>query len=365
MVWLITSAILFARDGMPTLSEAYRKSFLMGVAVNPAIVSGRDSIAMEIVTAQFNSITSENVMKWAPVHPKPGVYNFEPADAYVEFGARHGMFIIGHTLVWHSQTPFWIFRDGDGKPAGRDTLLCRMREHIRTVAGRYKGRVRGWDVVNEALEDDGTLRSSPWLKGIGADFIQKAFEYANETDPEAELYYNDYNLWKPEKTAAAIRLVRDLRARGVRVDGVGEQGHWAFNYPSPEELDAMLRAFREAGINVLITEMDVSVLPNPWDYQGADVGRRFRELPGTNPYTEGLPDSIQVKLTARYGSLFSILRDYADIVDRVTLWGVDDGHSWLNHFPARGRTNYPLLFDRNYLPKPAFDAVIDAAEAGP
>ncbi|MBN1999521.1 endo-1,4-beta-xylanase [candidate division KSB1 bacterium] len=363
IVCLTALSVVCTKLGTPTLKKAYQKDFLMGVAVNPAIVSGRDSTAAEIVKTQFNSITSENVMKFGPIHPRPDEYNFKPADEFVEFGVKNGMFVIGHTLVWHSQTPRWVFQDEEGQPAGRDTLLTRMQDHIRTVVGRYKGRVRGWDVVNEAFADDGTLRNSPWYNGIGDDFIRKAFEYAHEADPDAELYYNDYNVWKPEKTAAVIQMVKDLRANGVRVDGVGEQAHWAFKYPTHEELEATLRAFREAGIRLLITEMDVSVLPNPWDYQGADIGTRFDQLPGTNPYTEGLPDSVQTKLAARYGELFSMFLDYSDIVDRVTLWGLDDGHSWLNHFPVRGRTNYPLLFDRKYQPKPAFDAVMEAAKA--
>lgn len=331
--------------------------------MNPDIVSGRDSIGSKIVVTQFNSITAENVLKWDHIHPEPNQYNFKLADEFIDFGIKNGMFILGLTLVWHSQTSSWVFQDRSEKPASRDTLLSRMREHIRTVVGRYRGRIRGWDVVNEAFEDDGTLRKSTWLDGIGADFIEKTFEYAHEADPDAELYYNEYNLWKPEKAAAVIRMINDLRAKGIQVDGVGEQAHWTFKYPTHEELEATLRAFQEAGITLLITEMDVSVLPNPWDYQGADIGKRFDLLPGTNPYTEALPDSIQAKLAARYSELFLIFRNYTDIVDRVTLWGLDDRHSWLNYFPVRGRTNYPLLFDRKYQPKPAFDAVIEAAKA--
>lgn len=346
----------------PTLKQAWEKRFLVGAALNPNVVSGKDSAAAAIVKEQFNSITAENAMKFGPTHPKAGEYTFEQADAFVDFGTRNGMAVIGHTLVWHSQTPRWVFQDGEGK-AGRDTVLARMRSHIMTVAGRYQGRIHGWDVVNEAFEDDGTLRKSPWMTGIGEDFIEKAFTFAAEADPKAELYYNDYNVWKPGKTEAAVNLVKHLRAKGIRVDGVGEQAHWGFTYPKNEELKAMLQAFREAGIKVHITEMDISVLPNPWDYQGADIGKRFDQLPGTNPYTEGLPDSVQAKLAARYAELFGIFREYDDIVERVTLWGVDDGHSWLDFFPVRGRTNYPLLFDRQYRPKPAFDAVIRAAEA--
>jgi endo-1,4-beta-xylanase len=355
----------FGQSPKPALKDAYRKDFRVGAALNADVVSGRDSLAHAIVAEQFNSITAENVMKWGPIHPKPGEYNFKPADDFVDFGVRNGQFVVGHTLVWHSQTPRWVFQDGENNPAGRDTLLGRMDGHIRTVAGRYKGRVGGWDVVNEAFEDDGALRKSPWLNAIGPDFIERAFGFAAAADPGAELYYNDYNVWKPAKTAAVIALVRDLRAKGLRVDGVGEQAHWGFTYPLDSELRAMLQAFREAGIKVHITEMDVSVLPNPWDYQGADVGKRFDLLPGSNPYTAGLPDSVQTRLADRYAGLFGIFREYADVVERVTLWGVDDGHSWLNFFPVRGRTNYPLLFDRQYRAKPAFEAVLRAANPKP
>ncbi|MBN2200700.1 endo-1,4-beta-xylanase [bacterium] len=356
-------ALAAGQDSGTTLKQAWEKHFLVGAALNPNVVSGKDSAAAAIVKAQFNTITAENAMKFGPTHPKSGEYNFKLADEFVDYGTKNGMAVIGHTLVWHAQTPRWVFQDGEAK-AGRDTLLARMRDHIMTVAGRYQGRIHGWDVVNEAFDDDGTLRKSPWLNGIGEDFIEKAFTFAAEADPKAELYYNDYNVWKPEKAAAVIRLVKDLRSKGIRVDGVGEQAHWGFSYPKNGELKAMLQAFREAGIKVHITEMDISVLPNPWDYQGADIGKRFDELPGTNPYTEGLPDSVQAKLADRYAELFGIFLEYDDIVERVTLWGVDDGHSWLDYFPVRGRTNYPLLFDRQYRPKPAFDAVIRAAGTG-
>jgi len=344
--------------GQPTLKQAFEKDFLIGAALNNAQVSGVDSSAAALATKQFNSITPENVLKWEPIHPKPGEYNFEPADRFVAFGAANGMFTIGHTLVWHAQTPRWVFEDGSGKSADRETLLGRMRDHIMTVVGRYRGGVRGWDVVNEALEDDGTLRKSPWLAIIGEDYIRKAFEFAAEADSSAELYYNDYNLWKPEKAAAAIRLVKDLRAKGVRVDGIGEQAHWALDYPLLKEAETMLACFEKAGIKVHITEMDVSVLPNPWNYTGAEISRSVELREKLNPYPKSLPDSMQQALAARYAEFFTLFRKHAGTVRRVTLWGVHDGQSWLNFWPVRGRTNYPLLFDRQCRPKPAFKAVI-------
>ena len=350
--------------GQTTLKRAYEKDFLIGAALNDRQISGADSCGAALAMEQFNSITPENVLKWEPVHPKPDQYNFEPADRFVAFGAANGMFTVGHTLVWHAQTPRWVFEDGSGKPADRETLLGRMRDHIRTVVGRYKGRVRGWDVVNEAFEDNGSLRmSSPWPKIIGEDFIQKAFEFAREADPGAELYYNDYNVWKPEKTAAVIRLVEDLKARGVRVDGVGEQAHWALDYPTLKEAETMLASFEKAGIKVHITEMDISVLPNPWNYTGAEISRSVELQEKLNPYPKALPDSVQKSLAARYAEFFALFRRHAGTVKRVTLWGVYDGQSWLNHWPVRGRTNYPLLFDRQCRPKPAFEAVLKAAGA--
>jgi endo-1,4-beta-xylanase len=350
-----------ARPGRPTLKQAYQKDFLVGAALNQDQITGKDAAAVTLVKEQFNSITPENILKWESVHPEPAQYRFEPADQYVSLGKKNGMFIVGHVLVWHYQTPKWVFENASGTPADRETLLGRMRDHIRTVVGRYKGQIQGWDVVNEALNDDGTMTQIPWLKIIGKDFVQRAFEFAREADPAAELYYNDFNLWKPEKTAAAVKLVRDLRSKGVRVDGIGEQGHWGMDYPPLGDLEAAIQSFAELGVKVMITELDVSVLPNPWQYRGADITKRFELQKKLNPYPEALPDSMQKALAARYGELFSMLHKYGGRIGRVTFWGVDDGQSWLNDWPVPGRTNYPLLFDRRYQPKPAFYAVINAS----
>jgi endo-1,4-beta-xylanase len=348
-----------AGPGKPTLKQAFSKHFLVGSALNLEQITGADSAAIALVEEQFNSITPENILKWESVHPEPGRYRFDAADSYVALGEKNRMFIVGHTLIWHNQTPKWVFEDGSEKPADRATLLGRMRDHIQTVVGRYKGRIRGWDVVNEALEDDGTLRKTPWLAIIGNDYIQKAFEFAAEADPDAELYYNDYNLWKPEKAAAAIGLVKELRSKGVRVGGIGEQGHWALDYPSLGEAEAAIRSFAELGVNVLITELDISVLPNPWQYTGAEIQRNFELQKKLNPFPEALPDSVQEALAVRYGGIFALFLRYGGPISRVTFWGVHDGQSWLNGWPVKGRTNYPLLFDRRCRPKPAFDAVIE------
>ena len=355
-----------AADGAtPTLKEAFAADFLVGAALGTNQVMGEDAEATQLAAEQFDSITPENLLKWAEVHPQPDEYNFGPADRYVEFGRKHGMFIVGHTLVWHNQTPAWVFEGVGGKPVDRRTLLARMREHIHTVVGRYKGRVNGWDVVNEAIDENGAMRATPWQRIIGDDYIAKAFEFAHEADPNAELYYNDYDMWKPGKRRTVKKLVADLQAKGVRIDGVGIQGHWGMDYPSLDEMEAMLRDYGEMGVKLMITELDLNVLPRPSRHLGADTRQNYQLHKELNPYPDGLPAEQQRALADRYAEVFRVLLRYRDKVDRVTFWGVDNGQSWLNNWPVRGRTAYPLLFDRDYQPTPAFAAVIGTAENEP
>lgn len=344
-----------------TLKDAFKKDFLVGAAINQNQFYERDGRGVPIITGQFNSITPENVLKWESVHPQPGRYDFDGPDRYVAFGEKYHMFIIGHTLVWHSQTPPWVFQDDQGNPADRETLLGRMRDHIHTVVGRYKGRIKGWDVVNEALNEDGSLRQSPWMKIVGEDYLAKAFEFAHEADPKTQLYYNDYSLENEAKRNGAIALIRKLQAAGVSVFAVGLQGHDKMEWPTVEQQDATIRAFAKLGIKVNITELDVDVLPSASQNRGADIALSVELQAKLNPYARGLPDSVQQALAKRYADLFSVFIKHRDVIDRVTFWGVTDGDSWLNGWPVRGRTSYPLLFDRNGQPKPAFDAVIRTA----
>src|SRR6266699_1074902 len=330
----------------PTLRTAFEGVFLVGAALNPAQVSGRDTVGAAIVAAQFNSITPENVLKWASVHPGPGTYDFAAPDRYVAFGERHGMFIVGHTLVWHNQTPRWGFQDSSGNPVSRDTLLERLRDHIHTVVGRCQGRIRGWDVVNEALNEDGTLRRTPWLAILGDDYLASAYRFAREADPDAELYYNDYSLENAPKRRGAVQLVTRLRDQGVPITAVGLQGHNRMDWPSPAQEDSTIDAFAALGVRVMITELDVDVLPR-----------------GADPFVDGLPDSLQQALARRYAELFGSYLRHRGTVTRVTFWGVTDRDSWLNNWPVRGRTNYPLLFGRDGRPKPAFVAVVRTAPA--
>lgn len=340
------------------LKEVFQEDFRIGAALNPAHFSGEDSAETRIVPTHFNSITAENVMKWMALQPRPGEFTFAAADRFVEFGRERGMFIIGHTLVWHSQTPRWVFQPEDGGTLTAETMLERMRRHIHTVVGRYKGRVRGWDVVNEALDEDGTLRESPWLKILGEDYLVKAFQFAREADPDAELYYNDYSLEGGRKRAGAVKLVQKLQAAGVPLTGIGLQGHYGLEHPPAREIETTIATFAKLGLTVMITELDVNVLPTPGD-GGADISRNFAADPKWNPWPDGLPDEVQQHLARRYAELFGVFLKHRESISRVTFWGVTDRGSWLNHFPIRGRANYPLLFDRAARPKPAFQAIID------
>ena len=345
------------------LKDAFKDSFRIGAALNQAQFGERDTRGAALVKAQFNTISPENVLKWESIHPKSDTFSFAEPDRYVAFGEKNHMFIIGHTLVWHSQTPAWVFQDDNGAPLGREALLKRMQEHIQTVVGRYKGRIGGWDVVNEALNEDGTLRPTPWLRIIGEDYIAKAFEFAHQADPKAELYYNDYSLENQPKRQGAVDLIKKLKAQGVQVTAVGLQGHDKMDWPTLEQQDATIAAFSKLGVKVNITELDIDVLPAATRQPGADVSLSIEAQAKLNPYAAGLPDAIQQALAKRYADLFGVFVKYRGVITRVTFWGVTDGDSWLNNWPVKGRTAYPLLFDRDGQPKPAFHAVVRVGNA--
>ncbi|MCB0744041.1 MAG: endo-1,4-beta-xylanase [Ignavibacteriae bacterium] len=347
-----------------SLKHEFKDYFYIGVALKDDQVLGKESKAIELVENQFNSITPENLLKWERIHPKEGEYNFEPADSFVAFGLRNKMFIIGHTLLWHQQTPDWVFEDENGNEASRELLLGRLKEHISTVVGRYKGKINGWDVVNEAIEDNGEMRTSKWYKIIGEDYIEKAFEFANEIDPDAELYYNDFNMWHKGKLKGVSNLVNDLKSKGIKIDGVGLQGHWGLTYPSNEEIDEALNTYSKLNVNLMITELDMAVLPLPDDNTSAEITKNYELQKKFNPYPNGLPDSMQVVLAERYADFFRLFNKYKNKITRVTFWGVHDGNSWKNNWPIRGRTEYPLLFDRKLKPKPAFYSVINTVKEG-
>ncbi len=256
------------------LRDAFAGDFRVGAAVNRNQIMGGDPDAMRLAQKHFNTLTAENVMKWEKIEPLEGQFDWEAADALVDFAEQHDMEVAGHVLIWHQQTPDWVFQDADGNPASRELLLQRMENHINAVVGRYKGRVAEWEVLNEALNEDGSLRESPWLNIIGEDYIEKAFEWAHAADPEARLYYNDYNLYKPEKAAGARALIRGLRDKGLAVHGAGMQGHYSLDQPGDlKEFDAAIRGFGDMGLEVYITELDVSVLPSRRRPTGARTSR--------------------------------------------------------------------------------------------
>lgn len=350
-----------------TLKDAYADDFLVGTAVNDDIVSGRDAASQALVLNHFNTITAENVMKAEVVNPERGVYDFAQADAFVDFGRRHGMFVVGHTLVWHNQTPAFFFNDANGKPHSPQAQVEVMRRHIEKIAGRYRGRVHAWDVVNEVIGEDGAYRAdTAWVKAVGDgdELVARAFEFAARYAPDAELYYNDFNAERPAKRDGIVRMVKMLQARGIRIDGIGIQAHWGLNYPSLADIEAAIDAYAALGLKVMVTELDVDVLPLTREGQVIGTGLMHPQfqLPEferyLDPYKDGLPPDVQQQLTDRYAELFRLFLRKRDKIARVTLWGVHDGMSWKNDYPIPNRTNYPLLFDRERRPKPAFDAVL-------
>jgi endo-1,4-beta-xylanase len=356
------------QSNIKELKEAYKEAFLMGCALNVEVSSGADSVSQNIIVQQFNSITPENVMKAEIVNPEPGVFDFKAADDFVAFGQKNNMFIVGHTLIWHNQTPAWFFQDSNGNPNTPEAQIERLRQHIETVAGRYAGKVQAWDVVNEVIDNDGSYRSeTAWVKSVGNgdELVKNAFKYASEYAPNTELYYNDFNAWRPEKRDGIMRMVRMLKKENIRIDGIGIQGHWGLNYPKTEYIEAAIDSFASLGVKVMITELDVDVLPLTKEGQIIGTGmlhpqfqlEEFKTY--LDPYQHGLPVEQQEALAKRYAQLFEIFYRKRDKIDRVTVWGLHDGMSWKNDYPIFGRTNYPLLYDRKKQPKPALNAILN------
>ncbi len=356
ILWIGAVRDLAGQD-LPALKDVFKADFLIGGALNRPLVTGQDANAAAIAVKHFNTATPENDLKWQLVHPQPNRYDWAPADSYVAFCEKNKMFIIGHCLVWHGQVPQWVFRDDAGKALTRDALLARMKDHIMTVIGRYRGRIKGWDVVNEALEDNGAMRNTQWLRIIGGgsadkkyDHIENAFRYAHEADPDAELYYNDYNLdTSIPKCDAAVAIVKDLKSKGLRIDGVGIQLHGGLSYPKVESLEYAITSLAATGVKVMITELDIRTQTR--GYRGADVSRVNRS--STNDPTAAAAET-QKKLADKYAEIFSVLLKHKKDITRVTFWGVYDKTSWIG--------GSPLLFDRDYQPKEAFFAVVKAAK---
>ncbi len=344
-------------DKKSSLQQAYKNIFLVGAALNTTQIEEKDAAADALVKQQFSVITPENIMKCEIIHPDWNRYDFMLADKIVAYGKKNNIAVVGHTLIWHSQLSPFV-----QKIQSKDSLQTFLNNHITTIASRYDGKIKGWDVVNEALEEDGTLRKSIFLSKLGEDYIVEAFRIAQKAAPNTELYYNDYNIEQPKKRAGAIELIKKIQAAGLRIDGVGIQGHWRSYRVPMKEIEESIKEFAALGIKVMFTELDLGVLPNPWDSDAADVNLKAEYNAKMNPYATGLPDSVAAAQAKSYGDLFTLFVKHKDKISRVTFWGVNDGQSWLNGWPIIGRTNYPLLFDRNFKYKPAFTTVIAAAK---
>lgn len=333
-----------------TLRSGFITSFAIGAAIPGAELSEAER---QLLFRNFSAVTPENCMKPAFLHPAEDRFDFAKSDALVEMAQANGLTVNGHTLIWHQQSPDWFFTD-NGRPADRELVLRRMRDHIAAVGEHFAGKVKSWDVVNEAIDDGNDyLRKSKWLTGIGGEFIAEAFIAARKADPKAELYYNDYNIERQPKRDKTLRLIRDLKRRGAPVDGIGIQGHWQLDHIPFKDIEDAILAFHSEGMRVMITELDIDVITRKT--AGSEVG--IREQDSADPFSNGLPDVHQQRLADQYARLFALFLKHEDKIARVTFWGLHDGRSWLNYWPSR-RTNHPLLWNRALQPKPALSAVL-------
>ncbi len=344
-----------------TLRNSLKDKFLMGVSVNVRQTENVESRESQVIAKQFSSVTPENCMKSMVIHPERNCFNFTDADAYVDFGTSNKQFVIGHCLIWHSQLAPWFCIDDNGNNVSADTLKARMKTHIQTIVSRYKGRIKGWDVVNEAIEDNGEFRKSQFYHILGEDYIPLAFQFAHEADPDAELYYNDYSMAKPGRMKTVLNMVEKLKAKGIRIDGIGMQGHITMDYPTFDEYEKAIVAYGTTGCKVMITELDLTVLPNPQNITGAEVSQKAEYLEKLNPYAKGMTRKAENAWTQRMNGFFKIFLKHSNIISRVTVWGLTDSNSWRNDWPIPGRKDYPVLFDRNANPKTIVKMIINEA----
>ena len=343
---------------LSSLKKVFDSKFKVGVAINKNQIKQKKSKEVDLIKNQFSSLTAENVMKWEEIHPKKNKYNFKISDLIVSMAQENDQDLIGHTLVWHNEIPEWVTRNPDGSLVEKNKLFDNITQHISSVAGRYSGKIKGWDVVNEAILDDGSFRKNDFYNIAGEDYIFKSFEIAQKVDPSAELYYNHFSMYKPEKCDAAIVVANKIKDKGIRIDGIGLQAHWGLDYPTIDEIEQSIIKIYEAGYKVHFTELDIDVLPNLWEIEGADLSDNFKSNDELNPYRKHLPDSISNLLANRYSEIFDLFVKHSNKIERVTFWGLSDGHSWKNDWPAKGRTNYPLLFDKENEPKEAYHDIL-------
>jgi endo-1,4-beta-xylanase len=374
-ILLLPLAVLAACTSKPaTLKDALADKFLIGVAINENQIRYQDTKGDSVIFRHFNAIEPENCLKSEEIQPEKGVFKWELADKYVDFGTDNGLTVYGHCLIWHSQCPKWFCTNEDGSDVDPEELKARMKNHIYTLVGRYKGRIKGWDVVNEAINDDGSWRESPFYRILGEEYIPLAFQYAHEADPDAELYYNDYNMYRPEKAATVVKMVKDLKARGLRIDAVGFQGHYGMDYPDYAQLEKNIEDVYAAGVNIMFTEVDITILPTitrSADVAGRsmeeirkdpELSRKFHEM--MVPYPNGIPEERMAEWNERAKGLWELWLRQSDKIIRINWWSVQDGDNWKNGFPfpVEGREEAPLLFDRQFKQKPVVDWVIANAD---
>lgn len=339
------------------IKDLFKDDFYLGTAIGKSKFMGENPEFFDLVAREFNAITMENEMKWERVHPKEGQWDWEVPDKFMAFGEKYGMYIVGHVLVWHSQVPDWVFTDDKGKALSRRKLLKRMEDHIETIGGRYQKQVNAWDVVNEAIDEGNGWRKSKWFNTIGPKFMDYAFNYAHEAAPKAQLLYNDYNMQNPKKREFLVDYIKKAKKRGVPISAVGLQGHVGLNFPDIKEFEDSIIAYADAGMRVHVTELDMDVLPVAWEFMGAEISTNFEYSDKLNPWPNGLPAEIEKKVSDRYAEYFKLFLKHRDKIERITFWGTGDAESWKNDFPVKGRTNYPLLFDREYKKKPCYHAI--------
>lgn len=335
---------------LPALKDFVKDKFSIGVALTAQQGAGELPHVTDLVKRHFNCIVAENGMKSEIIHPEKNRYYWNTGDSLVMFGQNYGMDVYGHVLIWHSQLAKWFPVDKKGNTVSRKEMKKRMKEHIFTIMRHYKGKIKGWDVVNEAILDDGSYRQSPFYEILGEEYIPLAFKYAHEADPEAELYLNDYGMHTQAKRDAYVKMANELKQRGLRIDAIGMQGHMGMDYPELNDFEESIKAFASTGCKVMITEWEMSALPTV--HQSANIGDELDYQAAYNPYPDGLPDSVSTVWNKRMKDFFTLFIKYSDVITRVNAWGVSDGDSWKNDFPMKGRKEYPLLFDRQYRMKP-------------
>jgi len=329
------------------LKDYYKNYFSIGVAVGKGNLIGEEAA---LIKKHFNSITAENDMKMEMMQPLEGKFNWSNSDSIINFAVKNNIKVRGHNLCWHEQAPSWLFIGKDGKEVTKEVLLQRLKTHIETVVGRYKGKIYAWDVVNEAIDDDSTkyLRNSKWYQICGEDFIIKAFEYAHAADPNAKLYYNDYNTERPEKRERLYKLLKSLKDKGVPIDGVGLQAHWSIQEPTKDELVTAIEKYSSLGLKIQFTELDISIYP--WE-----KNKRAKRADESDTFT----NELETQQMLKYKMVFEVFRKYKDVITNVTFWNISDRRTWLDSYPVPGRKNYPLLFDTQMQPKKAYWEVVD------